>query len=355
MGGRFQIPSAVLAAVLLLGLTPASARAAGTGAESAADATDTNQSCNNADVLSGKLLSHICWDCMFPIVVGGAAMGGSAENMPEASVDKSVCACKDNQGVYNPGVVKQMWEPARLVELVREPGCSPSLGGATMPVGNEMRLGGPGEGGDQSSSGKSFYHYHYLAFPLMLIMDLVSNIGCNADGYMDVDMMYMSELDPTWNESDLAFYANPESAIFANPVSIASCTADAAAASAGEPIDSMFWCAGSWGNLYPLSGHASSAGLPETTSRLAARALAAQHRRGLARQTMGEEALCEAPIDVFLPKSQYKITMFYPQPEAEEAHVIGESSLNWAAGKTVPGAGDAVYVIWRWKDCCMSY
>lgn len=321
--------------------------------QSAAAADDA--ACSDAGVLSGKLLSHICWDCMFPIVVGGGAFGGSSGDVPDAAVDKSVCACKDNAGIYNPGVVKQMWEPARLVELVRQPGCSPTMGGSVMNVGNEMRFGGPGEGGDQSSSGKSFYHYHYFAFPLLLVMDLVSNAGCNADGYMDIDMMYMSELDPTWNESELAFYANPEAAIFANPVSISACTADAAAASAGEPMDSLFWCAGSWGQLYPLSGHASTAGLPETTSRLAARALAAQHRRGLARATIGEEALCEAPIDVFLPKSQYKMTMFYPQPEADEAHVIGEATINWAAGKTVPGTGDAVYTIWRWKDCCMSY
>ena len=45
----------------------------------------------------------------------------------------------------------------------------------------------------------------------------------------------------------LAFYTNPEAAWLANPVALAACLADAAAASAGSPIDSLFWCAGTWG------------------------------------------------------------------------------------------------------------
>lgn len=353
MAGRARLPWIVVVAGLLAAAAAGAARADGSGSGSGGGGGDPV--CSSADLFSGKLLSHICWECMFPLVVGGVPMGGSSGDIPSGAMDKTVCACKDNAGVYHPGIPRQMWEPARLIELVRQPGCSPALGGLEMPVGDDIRFGGLGEGGDPSASGKAFFHYHYLSFPLLAVMDLVSNAGCNQDGYMDIDMMYMSELDPTWNESDLAFYANPEAALFANPVSISACTADAAAASAGEPLDSMFWCAGSWGNLYPLAGHTTDGGFPETTSRLATRALAAQHRRGFARKTMGEEAMCEAPIDVFLPKSQYKMTMFYPQPEAEEAHVIGEPTLNWGAGKVVPGADDAVYVLWRWKDCCMTF
>lgn len=35
--------------------------------------------------------------------------------------------------------------------------------------------------------------------------------------------------------------------VSANPIAVAACAADAVAATAGEPLDGMFWCAGSWG------------------------------------------------------------------------------------------------------------
>lgn len=346
-----SVAAGVLGVAFLLGF----ALAARPGHAAPGGKADDSAVCNDAELLSGKLITHICWDCMFPMVVAGAPLGGDPDEIPDAATDKAVCACKDNAGIYHPGIVKQHWEPARVVELVRQPGCSPSLGGARLEVGNEIAIGGGSEGGDNSGSGTSFYHYHYFAFPLLLMMDLVSNAGCNVDGYMDMDLLYMSELDPTWNNSMLSFFANPEAALVANPISISACAADAAAASAGEPIDSLFWCAGSWGGLYPLSGHDVSGGRPEDTSLLATRALAALHRRGLARRSMGDDAMCDAPIDVFLPKSQYKLSMFHPVPEGEEAHMIGESTYSWAAGKTVPGQGDTVYTLWRWKDCCMTY
>ncbi len=37
------------------------------------------------------------------------------------------------------------------------------------------------------------------------MLDLFIKQTCNADGYMDLDIMYMSELDPTRNNDELAF------------------------------------------------------------------------------------------------------------------------------------------------------
>ncbi|GHX89029.1 IncF plasmid conjugative transfer pilus assembly protein TraU [Vibrio cholerae] len=188
------------------------------------------------------------------------------------------------------------------------------------------------------------------------MLDLFMDGNCNADGYMDFDLMYLSELDPTWLNDELAFFTQPEAAAVANPLAISACTADAASSTLGKPIDQLFWCAGSWGHLYPLSGHTLAFGsLAENTSHLAARAIAAQHRRGLARRTMGNSALCRPVIEPMLPKSQYKMSMFFPVPETESAHVIGESTMKWGEWRTIPGAGeDALYILWRWQDCCNS-
>ncbi len=63
-------------------------------------------------------------------------------------------------------------------------------------------------------------HYHYYAFPLLVMLDLFIKQTCNADGYMDLDIMYMSELDPTRTMMS-SLFTNPEAAAVANPIAAA--------------------------------------------------------------------------------------------------------------------------------------
>ncbi|CAE6908558.1 hypothetical protein ACOMICROBIO_EPCKBFOG_01861 [Vibrio sp. B1FLJ16] len=158
--------------------------------------------CPDAGLLSGKLLTDVCWSCIFPIRVAGLPLGSG--NVPSGASNKSFCLCEDNLGVPRPGIVTSMWEPARLIELVRTPGCSPSLGGIRLPLGDRRLQGGHGEG-EYDTGDLAFYHYHYYAFPLLVMLDLFMDGNCNADGYMDFDLMYLSELDPTWLNDELAF------------------------------------------------------------------------------------------------------------------------------------------------------
>ena len=96
--------------------------------------------------------------------------------------------------------------------------------------------------------------------------------------------------------------------------------------------------------------------MPRNTSLLATRAFAAMHRRGLARRTMGEDALCQAQIEPFLPKSQYQLSQAYPQPEANGRHAVGESTFAWGEHRVLPAVGeDFVHLVWRWLDCCLTY
>lgn len=100
--------------------------------------------CPDAGLLSGKLLTDVCWSCIFPIRVAGLPLGSGS--VPSGASNKSFCLCEDNLGVPRPGIVTSMWEPARLIELVRTPGCSPSLGGIRLPLGDRRLQGGHGEG-----------------------------------------------------------------------------------------------------------------------------------------------------------------------------------------------------------------
>ncbi|MEA3410365.1 MAG: TraU family protein [Pseudomonadota bacterium] len=311
--------------------------------------------CPDAGVFSGKLITDICWSCIFPIRALGMTMGGEGRAPSKASSDV-MCWCDDQLGVPHPGGVVSMWEPARLIEIVRMPGCSATLGGIELPVTGRRMHGKIGEG-ENDGGDLGFWNYHYYAFPLLVMMELFVDDSCSADGFMDFDLMYLSELDPTWNNPELAFFTQPEAAAFANPAALAACATEAAAVAVDEPIDSLFWCAGSWGGLYPFTGYVNATGgMPQQTSIAAVRALASMHRRGLARRTMGADVQCKAKVEPILPKSQYKLTMFFPVPETSKAHPIGQSPLIWGRRRTIPHVGeDAVYTLWRWNDCCIVY
>lgn len=308
--------------------------------------------CQDAEVISGRLITDICWDCIFPIRVAGIPMSTGGDAPPSKAVDSPLCLCQDDLGVPHPGITTSMWQPARLVEFQRVPGCSSVLNGVRFPF-DRINQGNHQKGGKQGMQG-TFMHYHYYAFPLLTMLDLFTNPGCVSDGYLDLDMMYMSEVDPTWNNDELAFFANPEAAAVANPLAIAACPADAVSSTAGQPIDSLFWCAGTWGLVYPLSGNQyTMSSVVKNTSLLKVKVLAALHRRGLAHRTMGDDAMCEGMIDVTMNKEMYKYTLLYPIPETSDAHVTGESTFTWGMGRTIPAIGqDLIYTIWRWNDCC---
>lgn len=314
--------------------------------------TEVSASCQNSEIIGGKLITDVCWDCIFPIRVAGISItqGGKA---PASSIQSPFCACDDDLGVPMPGVTTSMWEPARLIEFQRTPGCMSVLNGTELPF-DKVKRGTYGQSNTNGSSKKTFTHYHYYAFPLLAILNLYVKPFCASDGYMDLDLMYLSEFDPTWDNDELAFFTNPEAAAVANPVATAACVADASMAAVQQPIDELFWCAGQWGNMYPLSGNVSGGtGRIGATSLQKARVLTALHRRGLAHKTMGTDALCGGYISPTIPKSQYKFTVIYPRPETRSGHVMGETPLLWGANRLIPGVGeDLIYMIWRWTDCC---
>lgn len=341
---RSALYAAVAAAFLLSG-TEAQAQAA------------NGVACPDSGLFSGGgLLTDICWECIFPIQVAGAPLMGGTGDIPGGAAEGAFCLCEDPNGVPEPGITISFWEPTKIVELVRRPGCAPTLGGVELPVSDWRGQGMSGLQGADDGSHPAFYHYHTYAFPLVVMMNLFVEDRCLADSYMDLDLMFMSELDPTWTADYLSFYSHPEAAAVANHLAQAACAVDAVAANAGAPIDEMFWCAGSWGSIYPFSGHTNqSGGMPSFTSLLASRVISAGHRRGLMWHTMGRDALCGGYIHPFMTKSMYKLQMQFPVSQTSEANQIGRSALQWGANRTIPGVGeDAVYVIFRWLDCCAN-
>lgn len=317
----------------------------------ASSSSFASATCENNGILGEKLITEVCWTCLFPLYISGVPIA-PGRFVPDEASKKPFCACNDDLGVLRPGIPTSMWEPARLIEFTTKPGCISSLGGIELPFDKAFRGNIGYATGDNGAD--NFMHYHYMAFPLLTVMDMFSSGRCNAGGYSDLDLMYMSELDPTWNDSTLAFYTNPESAAVANPAAQAACAADSISSTTGKPITELFWCAGQWGTMYPLSGWSErSTDIIRGSSKRTAQTLNALHRRGMAWKTMGDDAMCSGQIDPILPKQQYKFSMMHPRAETQKAHVMGESTKKWGAGRWFPIKGEEpVYLIWRWNDCC---
>src|SRR5690554_2345876 len=144
---------------------------------SMASAGVSDPACMNAEVIGPKLFTDICWSCIFPIRVAGVSISGDSGSYPSDAVRDPVCACEDNLGVPRPGITTSMWEPFRLIELQRTPGCSSVLNGVRFPF-DPIFLGNHGDAGYDSSD-KSFMHFHYYAFPLMIMLDMFTGGECN--------------------------------------------------------------------------------------------------------------------------------------------------------------------------------
>ena len=315
----------------------------------------SDEACEAYPVISTALLTDICWDCLFPIRMFGVTLFGSDDEVPDGASDRSSCLCFEGL-LPELGYVRSHWEPSHIVEVVRAPGCSTVLGGAMMPSTNRLNMGTRGHT-NYDAGDLSFRHVHVYSFPLLVMLEIGLPDHCVKNNYLDFDLLYLSELDPTWNHDELAFFTHPEAALVANPAAQAACVADALSSNLGRSVEELWWCAGSWGWLYPMTGHhAGHQSFQHTTSLLATRMVAAMHRRGLMVGTMGNDALCEGEIATMLPKEQYRMSMFSPVPEALDNHVIGESPFTWRPDRHIPGVGeDASYLLWHWNDCCSTY
>lgn len=300
--------------------------------------------CKSARIFE-RMVSDICWTCVFPMRVAGVDVGGTS---PSGANKDPVCSCD----TPIPGISMGSWMPKKLAEAVKTPGCSPSLYGARLPLGSETELGAQGKhNNDGHAKENSFRHVHYFHFPVGEILGLIQ--GC-APGGGDFGLSFATEMVPTWNNDLLAFIVNSETALFANPAAQAACTADAMAVGIGgrEPFDSLFWCAGSWGNMYPMTGNVSySHSGVEATSLQSARFLGQIHRWGMAFKTMGNA--CGGVIHPTIPRRQYKFQQYWPMPEANNNHYIGESLFRWGPHRNQMGE-DYLHLIWRWDDCCLE-
>ena len=85
---------------------------------------------------------------------------------------------------------------------------------------------------------KSFYQVHWYTYPVIYWLELLMDFICLEN--MSIDLAYVTELDPLWNDDEKNSILNPEALLFGNVIAQAACTADCIVASASLPLDLLF-------------------------------------------------------------------------------------------------------------------
>ncbi|HFP0892208.1 TPA: TraU family protein, partial [Escherichia coli] len=108
------------------------------------------------------------------------------------------------------GLAIGYWEPMALTDVTRSPGCMVNLG-FSLPAFGKTAQGTAKK--DEKQVNGAFYHVHWYKYPLTYWLNIITSLGCLEGG--DLDIAYLSEIDPTWTDSSLTTILNPEAVIFA--------------------------------------------------------------------------------------------------------------------------------------------
>ena len=293
-------------------------------------------------------ITDICWHCLFPITIGGADVVPGP--MPDTSNPSSpIQICPMPVG-WRIGLAIGFWEPYALADVTRKPYCMVNMGGIQLSMGIAGNGGKENVHADHTKG--AFYYVHWYKYPLIYWLNLLTSVGCMQTG--DFDVAYLTELDPTWNDDEFSFVLNPEAVLFGNPIARAACAADSVAALVNHPIDALFWCMGSQGSSYPLTGHIAHQKSPIQAATLEVEKMDFKlHREGLVWDTVGHDnAVCNQYPLAIMPKSRYRYQMVNTVPDAAMCHAFGQSALTWEMGHSYPTQGNNFgFLIWKKRNC----
>lgn len=307
----------------------------------------------HAGSCNGRLLnpiSDICWKCIFPLKIAGMTV---ASGGPDPKDSRSpICFCK--KPIPMPGIPISFWEPVRLVDVTRTPFCLVNMGGLRI-ANNGIKDRGHVNDDEDDGYKRSYYNVHWYIYPILYVLEVLIDFICMEK--LSIDVAYLTEFDPFWNNDEKSAILNPEGILFGNPIAQAACAADCVAASTHLPLDSLFWCNGCQGSLYPFSGTVNDhTGGVQASLLLTGRMMAKLHRQGVLWGYMGKKGYCGKYFMPIIRKSQYRTQMTYPIPQSRKCQTFGHTEVLWQPGKEYPYKGeDFGYLIWRKRSCCLRF
>lgn len=312
-------------------------------------------------ICNGRIFNPVTdtdWNNIFPITVMGMRYStGSGSTAPLMDMMPPICVCPTYlMGMPFFGIGVTYWEPSYISEIERRPGCLSSLGGISILPQYSMLASEQAQSSPNGSKTTSRMQVHWYEYPIMSLIDYFADLICRTPS--GVALAYLTELDPYWQNDILASIASPEDVLFANPVAQFACSIDAVSSTLGYPLDPLFWCAGAWGSVYPMSGNSSIAGDPFTTNnQIQAKFLARNHRVGVMFQTIGPSAICFSHINPIWVKSQYRYNQVAPIPRYGRAITTGDygRALTFPPVTNIPSQEHSINLIWQGQQCCVRF
>jgi conjugal transfer pilus assembly protein TraU len=286
------------------------------------------------------------------------------------------------------GLMMSWYEPSRFVDVTRTPFCMVGLGGIDLSDGLSGILPAPGYGDEKHGmeTQSSFYQVHWFMDPIMAILGIIDT-ACNVGTSKSMDLMFMSEVDPTWNDDTLSVIFSPEVVLFSSLPAQLACGVDCVGsslpnadtdnkpimpnpyfvrntsptnpASSANPSKYLFWCGGCQGALYPLNGNNSDSAYAVQSSILTTEKVnGLVHRMGLEDMTTGDFGMCNNLLpDMYMNKAEWKYSMSFPIPQTVNSpaccNAMGETDSTWNSNTSFPYTGeDFTYVMYHERDCC---
>lgn len=295
------------------------------------------------------------WNTVFPITIAGVPItSGSNLPTPLMAVMPPICVCPTVLGIPFVGIGVTYWQPLYLSEIERRPGCLSSLGGINVLPGFQLLSSEQAQNHSETGKGTNRMQVHWYSYPVFQMLDFMKTVACkSASGF---NLGYMTELDPIWQDDFWSNVFSPEGALFSNPIATAACAVDAVASTLASPMDALFWCAGTWGNVYPMAGNSNHSGDAfKLNNQIQAKFLARNHRMGLQWQTVGPTAICFShPAPIWI-KSQYRMNQVAPIARKGRAVPTGSSPLfQFPPITNLPTQEHTVNLIWQGQQCCLK-
>lgn len=299
---------------------------------------------------------------VFPIRLAGIkifSFSGVDDYDTSGASSMPLCFCKMPPPIFlRIGLKFSMWEAAHIVESVKHPWCSPTAG-LEIPVPFNTKDVGMSST-KTSVSGRAVSasaQEHLVIYPIWTIVGLFLDIACFQFA-RSFDYLYLTEVDPLWQNDMWATLLGPEAFLVSNPITQIACTADSVAANTVRAIDPLFWCVGSWStSVYPMSKNQQSSGdYVAANAALAARLAAKLHREFLLWGTIGPpmvSGVCQRyPAPMWI-KRQYNLLLLWPVSQNKRMQ-IGRTGLMWSFGKNPPWkTDDFVFMLYNKRDCCL--
>ena len=139
-------------------------------------------------------MTDVCWSCLFPVKIAGGVPVSASGALPDPQVSvPPVCVCGKGTNL-RAGITMSFWEPLRTAEIVRHPGCLPTMGGVSLgDLG--LRVSAHSKVHAKTDDGSmrrhtAFWQVHWYNTPWLFVLEALLDQSCLEQ--MPWDLAYLS-------------------------------------------------------------------------------------------------------------------------------------------------------------------